>query len=114
MAMKKKFTFNTKMSAIVFVAVFILSFVLFPTMVGAVKAVLTAVLCVAFYVFCANVLPIEEEVGSGKIFVAFLATYVATTAIYILMDTSSLAELKTYIKPLFVLIPLFAAMYLRK
>ena len=107
------------MSAIVFVAVFILSFVLFPTMGGAVKAVLTAVLCVAFYVFCANVLPIEEEVGSGKIgsgkiFVAFLVTYVATTAIYILMDTSSLAELKTYIKPLFVLIPLFAAMYLRK
>ena len=81
--MKKKFTFNTKMSAIVFVAVFILSFVLFPTMVGAVKAVLTAVLCVAFYVFCANVLPIEEEVGSGKIFVAFLVTYVATTAMYI-------------------------------
>lgn len=114
MAMKKKFTFNTKMSAIVFVAIFILSFVLFPTMVGAVKAVLTAVLCVAFYVFCANVLPIEEEVGFGKIFVAFLVTYVATTAIYILMDTSSLAELKTYSKPLFVLIPLFAAMYLRK
>ena len=107
--MKKKFNFNTKMSAIVFVAIFILSFVLFPTMVGAVKALLTAVLCVAFYVFCANVLPIEEEVGSGKIFVAFLVTYVATTAIYILMDTSSLAELKTYIKPLFVLIPLFAA-----
>ena len=114
MAMKRMFSFNTKMSAIVFVAVFILSFVLFPTMVGAVKAVLTAVLCVAFYVFCSNVLPIEEEVGSGKIFVAFLVTYVATTAIYILMDTSSLAELKTYIKPLFVLIPLFAAMYSRK
>ena len=112
--MKKKVTFNTKMSAIVFVAVFILSFVLFPTMVGAVKAVLTAVLCVAFYVFFSNVLPIEEEVGFGKIFVAFLVTYVATTAMYILMDTSSLAELKTYIKPLFVLIPLFAAMYLLK
>lgn len=112
--MKKKFTFNTKMSAFVFVAIFILSFVLFPTMVGAVKAVLIAVLCVAFYVFFANVLPIEEEVGFGKIFVAFLVTYVATTAIYILMDTSSLAELKTYIKPLFVLIPLFAAMYLHK
>ena len=108
--MKRKFIFNAKMSAIVFVAVFILSFVLFPTMSGALKAVLTAVLSVVFYVLCLNVIRIEEKINAGKLFVAFLVAYVATTAIYIVMDTSSLAELRTYIKPLFVLIPLFAAM----
>ena len=57
--MKRKFIFNAKMSAIVFVAVFILSFVLFPTMSGALKAVLTAFLSVVFYVLCSNVIRIE-------------------------------------------------------
>ena len=108
--MKRNCIFNAKMSAIVFVAVFILSFVLFPTMSGAVKAVLTAVLSVVFYVLCSNVIRIEEKINAGKLLAAFLVAYVATTAIYIVMDTSSLAELRTYIKPLFVLIPLFAAM----